>query len=311
MKKILFAFILLGATFFLLGQEAIFSHTPFNRSFVQMSHPIAKTMTGVENHLVLAKAKMGFPIMVDERDGIVARYIINSGVWEQHVTEVLQRLVHKGDKVIEVGGNYGYHTILLSKLVGQNGKVYTYEANDEVCNILNKNIRLNQLHNTEMKCVAVSNKIGTATFFTGYSNLGGSFVIGKNADLKHLKESSSFKDWHEKTVNTIYLDKDLNNIKGIHLLRMDAEGSELVIIEGAKKILKASPNIKIVMEWDVEMLSNFGNVATFLSELAADNFKFYVIDENARLIRKNTEEMLKLSHCDIVMARENLDNHEI
>lgn len=117
-------------------------------------------------HQIIVNTQLGFPLVIDKRDGIVGWHLLDSGLWEKHITQVLNRLVAKGDTVIEVGANYGYHTIHLSQLIGDSGKLFTYEANDEVCTILNKNIILNDTqHNTHMSCSAVTDHLNKVVFF--------------------------------------------------------------------------------------------------------------------------------------------------
>lgn len=260
------------------------------------------------NHLVVS-SYLAYPIIVDRRDGIVAQSILYSGGWEPHISSVLTKLVKKGDTVVEVGANYGYHTILLGKLVGDKGHIYTYEANPDVCNqILYKNIILNDLtNNVHINCIAVSDEEKEVKFLTGYSNLGGSFVIGKNVNIDSLTTKiPELKDWTTKTVNTTYLDKDLNKLKNIDILRMDAEGSELPIINGAKNLIQSSKHIKIIMEWSVEMLANFGNVQELLDNLETQSFKFYQIQYNATVVKISKKDMMTLPHCDVIITRDKL-----
>ncbi len=262
----------------------------------------------IGNHQLISYSIAGYPIIVDERDRIIAQSIINSHSWEGHVTNALKRLVHEGDTVVEVGSNYGYHTILLGKIIGSTGHLYSYEANSDVCNILNKNIVLNNLsNNVTIRCTAVSDKEQQAKFLTGYSNLGGAFVVGKYANLANIKHSEAYKDWITTTVDTTYLDQDLSTLKNIDVLRMDAEGSELAVINGARNLISLSKKIKIIMEWHIGMLSNFGSVETLLDNLESDHFNFYLINDNGTLTKKNKDEMFTIPHCsDVVITRDKL-----
>lgn len=264
----------------------------------------------VNDTQLIVPSSIGFPIVVDKRDGVVAQSIIQTGLWEKNISEILNKLVKKGDIVVEIGSNYGYHTISLGKIVGKKGKVYGYEANKDLCrNILNKNIVLNDLtDNVIISCTAVSDQEQTnVKFFTGFSNLGGSFIAGKNFNLTNFNQNELYKDWEAKTVNTITLDQDLKYLKNIDILRMDSEGSELAIINGAYNLISSSKDIKIIMEWSTAMLSNFGNVETLLNKLESDSFNFYLINHNGTLTKKTKSEMLVLPHCDVVIARNNIE----
>lgn len=308
-EKIIFIFLItLGlALIFIEHRDFIF---PSGQSCTREDLELAVQTARVPNaeHQILVRTNLGFPIIVDERDGIVARYIMKTGQWEPHVSQVLNKLLKEGDTVVEVGANYGYHTIWMSKLVGKQGRVYTYEANDEVCMLLDKNLAINDLmRNTKVNCIGVSDKIDKARFLTGYSNLGGSFIIGGKANSETIK--LAHPGWKEKTVETTFLDNDLNHLKNIKLLRMDAEGSELAILNGARKLIESSKDMNIVMEWDVYMLSHFGDVAALIDFLSTQGFRFYVINAEGGFDFKNKAQMLILPHSDVFITRAPVDQY--
>ncbi len=45
---------------------------------------------------------------------------------------VMQRFVNKGDVVFDIGAHLGFYTLLLSNLVGPQGKVFAFEPNPEL-----------------------------------------------------------------------------------------------------------------------------------------------------------------------------------
>ena len=52
-----------------------------------------------------------------------------------------------GDVVIDGGAYHGYSSIFFSKLVGENGKVYSFEADSGKIDVLEESIRLNEINN--------------------------------------------------------------------------------------------------------------------------------------------------------------------
>jgi FkbM family methyltransferase len=62
--------------------------------------------------------------------------------------DIIERFTPKqGDIVVDIGAHIGHYTIIASKRVGTNGKVVAIEAHPSNFEMLNRNIKLNQLTN--------------------------------------------------------------------------------------------------------------------------------------------------------------------
>lgn len=72
-------------------------------------------------------------------------------------------MIQPGDVVFEYGGHHGCTAIVLSKWVGANGKVVPFEALPANCDIIEKNIQLNNLQNIYLERKAVGAKHGKIT----------------------------------------------------------------------------------------------------------------------------------------------------
>jgi len=49
------------------------------------------------------------------------------GSWEPEVQQAFGGLVREGRRALDIGAHIGYYTLLLSKLVGNSGKVIAFE----------------------------------------------------------------------------------------------------------------------------------------------------------------------------------------
>jgi FkbM family methyltransferase len=127
---------------------------------------------------------------------------------------------NKGDLFIDVGANAGGYTIRAAK---KYKKVISIEPNPVYIQIIRNNITLNSLHNIIILGVALSNFIGTSKFYT--SNLG---------QLSSLTNFEGSKDVIEVKVTT--LEEVIDNLGQIpDLIKIDAEGEEVNVIEGLGK----------------------------------------------------------------------------
>jgi len=75
-------------------------------------------------------------------------------------TEFIKNNIKKEDIVIDIGANIGYFTLLLSKQVGDKGKVFSFEVETENFKLLEKNVKENHIRNVMLENVAVSEKEG-------------------------------------------------------------------------------------------------------------------------------------------------------
>src|SRR5262245_11408475 len=77
------------------------------------------------------------------------------GVGELHL---FLQLICAGDTVVEVGANIGAHTVFLSRMVGETGKVYAFEPQRIVFQTLCANVALNSLTNVHCFHSAVGDR---------------------------------------------------------------------------------------------------------------------------------------------------------
>lgn len=168
--------------------------------------------------------------------------------------------IKSGDTVIDVGAFVGDHTTHYSDLVGQSGRVMAIEPGDIAYQCLEHNRRLFKFNNTLACHYGVSDHAGFADHLL-CDNLGASIC----------KES----EHGEVTTITLYLLFRMFNLKRVDFIKIDAEGWEMKILRGAKKLLNMfTPTIMIEINRDA--LTNNGSseeeIFDFLGELGYSFF---------------------------------------
>ena len=149
-------------------------------------------------------------------------------ICHEKVYEKDARFIPKeGDTVIDIGGHIGIFTIISARRCGEKGKLFTYEPNPETFKRLKKNIEANKLSQVKLNNMAVSEKDGQLNMKIGESSQGS--TIMENGTLSDYSETVS--------VQTCTLDNIVsgNNIFKIDILKIDAEGAELLILKGGMK----------------------------------------------------------------------------
>ena len=164
--------------------------------------------------------------------GSFVRYL--TGDAEPEVQAALAELIEPGQTVYDVGANIGFFTILCSRLVGPQGKVYAFEPIPENLVTLRRNIALNDLTNVIIVEQALSASTGTAEMFVS----PWSAFHSLNVDGASKRENHG-PDGGEITVETITLDEFVQGerVTAPDLIKIDVEGAELLVVAGMRETL--------------------------------------------------------------------------
>ncbi len=139
-----------------------------------------------------------------------------------------------GDIVFDLGGYMGAFTFYMSKLVGDKGRVYTFEPNPENYLIIQNIIDDNKLTNVVLIKKGIFNKTGNLEFYGSGSS--GNFVNIYNEGRNNTFEVISLDDFVRQY-----------SINSINYIKSDIESAEIQLLEGAKESIKKG----VVKNWAI------------------------------------------------------------
>jgi FkbM family methyltransferase len=128
--------------------------------------------------------------------------------------------------VMDLGAHIGLFTVVMARLVGANGRVFSFEPTPQTRAVLERTVRLNGCDTiVEARGEAVAGATGTATFYdTGD-------VLSNANSLVHTGRSREGLE-----VPTIRLDDFVAERKiSVGCLKIDIEGAELELLRGARQ----------------------------------------------------------------------------
>ena len=128
----------------------------------------AKVIERLKNEFVIID---GNKMFLDEKDSLLLS--INK-IYEKNETNFVKDSVNKGDIVIDIGANIGYYTLMFAKLVGDTGKIYSFEPDPRNFLILEKNIQINGYNNVILEKKSVSSKLGKSILYVNENSAGSS-----------------------------------------------------------------------------------------------------------------------------------------
>src|SRR5829696_798285 len=166
--------------------------------------------------------------------------IINMTIREDDIIEHFTP--KQGDIVIDIGANIGRYTIISSKRVGTKGKVVAIEAHPGNFEILNRNIKLNQLTNIIPLNYAAYSKETKIKLYVPDEESG--------YTIYHTLMERTGKKFVEVNANTLDYLLQLNEIRQeeVNWIKIDVEGAEFEVLKGATNVLSKSKDIALLIE---------------------------------------------------------------
>ena len=158
--------------------------------------------------------------------GLSALYSGNERIHQK----CFSRLINPGDTVIDVGANWGVHTLLMSKLVGPSGRVIAIEPDPNAVSDLRFNQRLNGCENITVNQVAAADSEGEIALY-----------LAKSSSLNTIESDRQQAGLSEKLmVKVTRLDSIVEDLKlgNLCLIKIDVEGAESQVLQGAESILR-------------------------------------------------------------------------
>ena len=227
-----------------------------------------------------------------EPDSSYGSFIIYAGFPEYAEMKFIHDYLSKSDVMVDVGANIGAVSLLAADKI-TTGKVYCFEPTPKVFKKLQTNIVLNSLTNT-IKSInsAVSNK-------SGYLQ----FIIEEESEVNHISNLDSSQINQSIQVKSVSLDEFIlrEKIKKINLLKVDVEGAEYSVFEGAKQSLKNHLIEIIVFEVNPKMKAFGTSLDQLLNLLNKYNYSMYklkgkqLIPFDASSFLNSTENLVAVS----------------
>lgn len=232
-------------------------------------------------------------------------------IHEEATTALFKKVVKEGDIIIDVGANIGYFSLLAARISGQKGKVYSFEPEPTNFKYLSKNIQINNYIQVSTYQKAVSNKEGQVKLFIcPYDS--GHHTINQSQGIKSYRHGCS-GEITEIEIDAVALDNFLaKESERVDLVKIDAEGAEMLVIEGMKNILIRNKRIKVFLEFfpllitgmesSPERLINF-----LLNELS---FNIFIIGHDYSMDKQSNLEYIKItSYAEIARFVKHEEEH--
>jgi FkbM family methyltransferase len=160
-------------------------------------------------------------------DQYVSRAIA-TGDYESIETAFVRRYVRPGMAVVDAGANLGWFTTHLALLVGDEGRVDAFEPRSDLMDLLTRTIGENGLTNvtTHNFALGSQNSYGQMIWSVHDANPGGTNLVSSD----FVAPDITAQPVAVKTLDTCISHR-------VDFVKIDVEGSELLVFRGAERIL--------------------------------------------------------------------------
>jgi FkbM family methyltransferase len=211
--------------------------------------------------------------------------MISHGKFEEAEWHFVDRFIKKGMTVLDIGAHHGFYTILCSKKVGSTGRVVAFEPSPGEQRKLLFHLKLNHCKNVTIESHALAGQNGKATLFV---------TKGWYTAFNSLRPPALSVPTQEVEVSTIRLDGYLRalQLEKIDLIKIDTEGAELEILQGAENLLMTKSSPVIMIEVCDERTRPWGYPSAAIYDfLARRGYAWFSVTDDGylRLCEKGTD----------------------
>jgi FkbM family methyltransferase len=182
----------------------------------------------------------GFRMKLDLADPEQLKVYFYGHYHERYEADLVQRLLSGDDVFWDVGANVGYFTLVAATALANRGWIVAFEPGKNAYARLTENISLNSYQNIQTYPVAVSDREGEAVLH----------LAGDIADSSASLYQAAHTQAGQEVCRTVALDHwlDSEGLRPPDLIKLDAEGAELAVLQGAQGLINDSPPL-----WLMEM----------------------------------------------------------
>lgn len=199
------------------------------------------------------QGRLTIPVLPND---VIVQTMQRGEVYDADVVEQARKYIRKGTTVIDIGACFGQMSLCFAEMIGKSGTLIVVEPQEDCLESLSRNLRL-------AKC-----KEKVLCHFPAWDKMNVPLVVPK-PDFKEFSSLGSY-GVETRTEKFTLLPEYLQSItvdwlvaaqpKGVGLisfLKVDAQGSDLHVLRGARKTLGIH-RCPFVFEYEEQFQSRFG-----------------------------------------------------
>ena len=224
----------------------------------------------------------GFDMLTNNNGGLETYYL---GFYEVGTLHVIEHCLNENDNFIDVGASIGLMSLVAAKNNG-NGKVFSFEPQSERFTYLDYNVQLNK-----QKIIKIFNN--------GLGKTKDSLKLYTDVNSPSIVDSNNNTSAYE-TIDILVLDEILEKegIETVKLIKIDVEGFEIPVLQGAERLLSSADAPIICVEYVKRLQKQHDNTASLFEYIKGINdYKIFQLQKStntiSKLVERKTENELR------------------
>ncbi|HDR9511133.1 TPA: FkbM family methyltransferase [Burkholderia cepacia] len=268
-----------------LDRIEIFSHATARRVAVNCG-----------NSAVLVRTEAGFALCAENDHALLAS-LLETGELERGTRLLIEKFLEPGNCFIDVGANIGLHTLAAARSMQGQGKIIAFEPFGPTKALLERSVWMNGFSSlVEIHQAAVSNETGHHKLFLG--------ATSGHHSLFPLDERTS-TGTEPVEVSVVKIDDIVPATQKVDLLKIDAEGAELQVIESAVGLIERNTELAIIVEFGPAHLERTGIAPSdWLNAFTAQGLQYRAINSvSGKLEHWTMENLLACDSINLLFGR--------
>jgi FkbM family methyltransferase len=162
-------------------------------------------------------------------------YAAYKGHTDRAERELLKQVLFPGAVVVDAGANIGIYSEFLSRCVGPNGTVHSFEPAPD--NFKRLRAATHKLPNVRLLQGAVAEHSGNSELY-----------LSDKLNVDHRTYMADGRSRRTLPIEIVALDDYFKAGERVDLIKMDIQGYELHALRGANRVLEDNPDIKLLIE---------------------------------------------------------------
>jgi len=207
-----------------------------------------------------------------------SRCLYVGGSYEPNEFDFLGRILRPGMTVIDAGANEGFYSLFCARRVGPRGVVVAVEPSPRERARLENNLALNGLRNVRVLRSGLAAGRGRAVLRIANAEHNGQNTLGAFA-----YDSVTLADEVEIELEPLDAVVRAQALGRVDLLKIDVEGAELAVLQGAEELLARSRPLVLFELLEAALRGQGASAQAVLDFLAARGFDILKFDASGGL----------------------------